>query len=641
MRLGYVDETTVTRQLAKLPGDALRRPRQGQGAPRRARARPGRVRARAGRAAAWSSGRASWWSRSTTAEAHRRRPAPVHARHPRSPAPWPRPTALRARSRATTAPAPRRTSPQRMGAEAGEEGDDAPIIRLVHAACSSEALAMRASRHPHRADRGPRARALPHRRRAARRSPSIPQHLQAPLISAPQDHGRRWTSPRSASRRTAASSSSSTGRDDRHARLDPARQPRRERSCMRLLDRAAGLDRPRRARASTTTTTTGSSSIIQRPNGIFLVTGPTGSGKTTTLYAALQELNRPDVKIITAEDPVEYHLAGINQVPGAAPASASTSRASCARCCARRRTSSWSARSATRRRPRSRSRRRSPGHLVFSTLHTNDAPSALTRLIDMGVKPFLVSAAVQAVMAQRLVRRLCLECRAAVRRRADGELARARRSIRAALAGRDALPRRAAAARATARATAAASAIFELLEMDAALRELTFRGASLDELRDAARWPTGGLQRAARGRRAQGAAPAHDERSTEVLRVTAPPASRSRRDATRDRREGHDDATDLTARPVRRAAARPTCTSPSAGRPCCASTGDLRRRSRRRRSTTPTSRGARAASSLRRAALERGRRRSGRPTSATRTHDGPLPRQRLAPARAATRRCCA
>ncbi len=93
--------------------------------------------------------------------------------------------------------------------------------------------------------------------------------------------------------------------------------------------------------------------IIKRPNGIFLVTGPTGSGKTTTLYAALNELNRPDRKIITAEDPVEYYLPGINQVRGEAPDRPGLRSASSGRCCGRRRTSSWSAKSATRRRPRS------------------------------------------------------------------------------------------------------------------------------------------------------------------------------------------------------------------------------------------------------------------------------------------------
>jgi type IV pilus assembly protein PilB len=150
--------------------------------------------------------------------------------------------------------------------------------------------------------------------------------------------------------------------------------------------------------------------IIKRPNGIFLVTGPTGSGKTTTLYAALTELNRPDVKIITAEDPVEYNFTGINQCQvrddiGLTFASI--------------------LRSMLRQAPNVilvgeirdldvaevAIQAALTGHLVFSTLHTNDAPSAITRLIDMGVKPFLVASSIQAIMAQRLVRVICKECK--------------------------------------------------------------------------------------------------------------------------------------------------------------------------------------------------------------------------------------
>ena len=149
--------------------------------------------------------------------------------------------------------------------------------------------------------------------------------------------------------------------------------------------------------------------IIGLPDGIFLVTGPTGSGKTTSLYAFLNTINTPNRKIITVEDPVEYQLAGINQVqvnPAVQMTFANALRAML---------------------------RQAPniimvgeirdletaeiainasltGHLVFSTLHTNDAPSAVTRLIDMGVKPFLVASSVRAIMAQRLVRRVCKKC---------------------------------------------------------------------------------------------------------------------------------------------------------------------------------------------------------------------------------------
>lgn len=149
---------------------------------------------------------------------------------------------------------------------------------------------------------------------------------------------------------------------------------------------------------------------IKRPNGIFLVTGPTGSGKTTTLYAALQELNRPDVKIITAENPVEYNINGINQCQIRHEIGLDFKRILKAMLrqapnvilvgeIRDQETADIAIQSAL------------TGHLVFSTLHTNDAPSSLTRLIDMGVKPFLCSAAVMAVMAQRLIRMLCGECK--------------------------------------------------------------------------------------------------------------------------------------------------------------------------------------------------------------------------------------
>ena len=149
--------------------------------------------------------------------------------------------------------------------------------------------------------------------------------------------------------------------------------------------------------------------IIRRPNGIFLVTGPTGSGKTTTLYSALGEMNRPDRKIITAEDPVEYFLPGINQVQVNHKIGLDFGRI---------------VRAMLRQAPNiilvgeirdaetaeMAIQASLTGHLVFSTLHTNDAPSSITRLIDMGVQPFLVASSVMAVMAQRLVRRVCPKC---------------------------------------------------------------------------------------------------------------------------------------------------------------------------------------------------------------------------------------
>jgi general secretion pathway protein E/type IV pilus assembly protein PilB len=149
--------------------------------------------------------------------------------------------------------------------------------------------------------------------------------------------------------------------------------------------------------------------LIGLPDGILLVTGPTGSGKTTTLYAVLNYINRPDRKIITVEDPVEYVLSGINQVQVNEAVGLSFSHA---------------LRSMLRQAPNVimlgeirdletatiAINASLTGHLVFSTLHTNDAPSAVTRLIDIGVKPFLVASSTRAMMAQRLVRRVCRRC---------------------------------------------------------------------------------------------------------------------------------------------------------------------------------------------------------------------------------------
>ncbi len=150
--------------------------------------------------------------------------------------------------------------------------------------------------------------------------------------------------------------------------------------------------------------------IISQPNGIFLVTGPTGSGKTTTLYSALNALNRPDTKILTAEDPVEYQISGINQTQVDMSIGRSFPRI---------------LRAMLRQAPeiilvgeiRDKDtaeiamRAALTGHLVFSTLHTNDAPTAIPRLIDLGIKPFMVASSVVASMAQRLVRQICKSCK--------------------------------------------------------------------------------------------------------------------------------------------------------------------------------------------------------------------------------------
>ncbi|RPH69135.1 MAG: type II secretion system protein GspE [Myxococcaceae bacterium] len=184
-----------------------------------------------------------------------------------------------------------------------------------------------------------------------------------------------------------------------------------ERIVMRLLDKATTiLDLPEIGMAPADMALM--DQVIRRSHGIVLVTGPTGSGKTTTLYAALSRINTPDLNILTVEDPVEYQIRGIGQM-AINPKIGLTFAAGL--------------RSFLRQDPdvilvgEIRDRETAEiaiqasltGHLVFSTVHTNDAASAVTRLVDMGVEPFLVASSLTAVMAQRLVRRLCPECREA------------------------------------------------------------------------------------------------------------------------------------------------------------------------------------------------------------------------------------
>jgi general secretion pathway protein E len=160
--------------------------------------------------------------------------------------------------------------------------------------------------------------------------------------------------------------------------------------------------------------------LIKKPNGIVLVTGPTGSGKTTTLYGALQKINSPDKKIITVEDPVEYQLKGVNQIQVKAQIGLDFSNT--LRHIVRQdpdiimigeirdlATAEIAIQSAL------------TGHLVFSTLHTNDAPSAITRLLDMGVESFLLSSTIRGILAQRLVRIICRNCKEEDTSKADQE----------------------------------------------------------------------------------------------------------------------------------------------------------------------------------------------------------------------------
>jgi type II secretory ATPase GspE/PulE/Tfp pilus assembly ATPase PilB-like protein len=248
---------------------------------------------------------------------------------------------------------------------------------------------------------------------------------------------------------------------------------------LRLLDRSGGLlSLDQLGLAGTTRERL--RPLLATQNGIVLVTGPTGSGKTTTLYAALSELNRPDVKIITAEDPVEYHIAGIHQIQVNPRVGLSFARI---------------LRSMLRAAPNvilvgeirdletaeTAVQAALTGHLVFSTLHTNDAPGALTRLLDLGVKPFLVSTAMRGVVAQRLVRRLCPEC-AVPHAPAPEELA----ALGLPPSARGSWRRPRGCRACEGQGYRGRLGLFELLELDAPLRELVFRGVAHAELSAAA-----------------------------------------------------------------------------------------------------------------------------------------------------------
>jgi len=222
--------------------------------------------------------------------------------------------------------------------------------------------------------------------------------------------------------------------------------------------------------------------LIRRPNGIILVTGPTGSGKTTTLYAALNELNRPDRKIITAEDPVEYYLPGINQVEVRHDIGLDFARI---------------IRAMLRQAPNiilvgeMRDQETAEmgiqasltGHLVFSTLHTNDAPGAITRMVDMGVPSYLVASSVVAVLAQRLVRVICPKCKVP-HRPTDAALEAA--GIPLEVAAKANFARGKGCNYCQKKGFRGRMGIFELMLMTSRIRELAFKGASTQEIRKAA-----------------------------------------------------------------------------------------------------------------------------------------------------------
>jgi type IV pilus assembly protein PilB len=225
------------------------------------------------------------------------------------------------------------------------------------------------------------------------------------------------------------------------------------------------------------------SGLIKRPNGILLVTGPTGSGKTTTLYAALNELNRPDVKIITAEDPVEYYLPGINQCEVRAKIGMTFARI---------------IRAMLRQNPNillvgeirdeetanTAIQASLTGHLVFSTLHTNDAPSAVTRLVDIGVQPFLVASSVMGIMAQRLVRKVCPKCR--VRYEPSANVLQSL-GLRPEIAKKANFMKGKGCSYCGKTGHRGRMGIYELMSMTTQIREMTFKGESTVNLRRLAR----------------------------------------------------------------------------------------------------------------------------------------------------------
>ena len=223
--------------------------------------------------------------------------------------------------------------------------------------------------------------------------------------------------------------------------------------------------------------------IIKRPNGIILVTGPTGSGKTTTLYSALSELNEPDDKIITTEDPIEYDIEGIVQVP--IDSDIGVTFASALRAILRQdpdrilvgeirdvETAEIAIQAAL------------TGHMVFSTLHTNDSPATVTRLRDMGVQPFLITATVEAILAQRLVRRICKDCKEEyipdAESLADLELTSDQ------IVGKT-FYRGSGCDKCSGSGYKGRLGLYELLIMTDELRDLVVRNASTEEIRDLAR----------------------------------------------------------------------------------------------------------------------------------------------------------
>ena len=223
--------------------------------------------------------------------------------------------------------------------------------------------------------------------------------------------------------------------------------------------------------------------LIAKPNGIILVTGPTGSGKTTTLYSCLAEANEPEIKIITTEDPVEYNIEGIVQVP--IQDEIGVTFAACLRSILRQdpdkilvgeirdlETGQIAIEASL------------TGHIVFSTLHTNDAPSSVIRLIDLGIEPFLITATLESVVAQRLVRRICNDCKTEYE--PTDEMLMELELTRSDVAGRTFFYGKGC-KKCNGSGYKGRIALFEIMLMNDRLRDMILEGASTQELQVAAR----------------------------------------------------------------------------------------------------------------------------------------------------------